>query len=56
MDVYVYLIPLTMVLVAALAAFFFWGLKNKQYEDLEGAGERMLHQDERSKIDASKNN
>ena len=45
MSDYFYLIPLALGLgVTALAAFM-WSLKSGQYDDLDGAAERILHED-----------
>jgi len=42
---YFYLIPIALGLgVTALAAFM-WSLKSGQYDDLEGAAERILHEE-----------
>ena len=44
MKDYFYLIPIALGIgVTALAAFM-WALKNGQYDDLEGAAERILHE------------
>ena len=43
MKDYFYLIPIALGIgVTALAAFM-WSLKNGQYDDLDGAAERILH-------------
>ena len=45
MTDYFYLIPIALGLgVTALAAFM-WSLKSGQYDDLDGAAERILHED-----------
>ena len=45
MKDYFYLIPIALGIgVTALAAFM-WSLKNGQYDDLEGAAERILHEE-----------
>lgn len=38
----VYLVPLALVLGGAAVGAFLWCLRSGQYEDLDGAGERML--------------
>jgi cbb3-type cytochrome oxidase maturation protein len=48
MEAYVYLIPLTIVLILGLVYLFFLALKNKQYDDLDTEGVRLIHQEERS--------
>ncbi len=40
-----YLIPVALALGAAGLATFMWSLKSGQYEDLEGAAERILSND-----------
>ena len=40
-----YLIPVALALGAAGLATFMWSLKSGQYEDLEGAAERILSYD-----------
>ncbi|MBN8995015.1 MAG: cbb3-type cytochrome oxidase assembly protein CcoS [Rhizobiales bacterium] len=42
MSVLAYLIPLSIVLGIVGLAAFLWCLKNGQYEDLDGAAERVL--------------
>ena len=46
MDVLLYLIPLALLLGCIGLIAFFWTLKSKQYEDLEGAAHRILMDDE----------
>lgn len=46
MDVLLYLIPMALLLGVVALAGFFWSLKSKQYEDLEGAAHRILLDDE----------
>ena len=58
MNILLYLIPiaLTLGLIGLLA--FLWTLKNNQYEDLKGASERILIEEEKEKneiIDQLKN-
>lgn len=42
MSALVYLIPVALGLGLASLAAFMWSLKSGQYEDLEGAGARIL--------------
>ena len=50
---YFYLIPIALCLgITALAAFM-WSLKSGQYDDLEGAAERILHQETDAPIQTS---
>ena len=48
MDVLIFLIPVALSLGLIGLAAFFWTLNNDQYEDLEGAANRILIDDERS--------
>jgi cbb3-type cytochrome oxidase maturation protein len=42
----VYLIPIALFLGALGLAGFLWSIRSGQYEDLDGAAERILHDDE----------
>ncbi len=42
MDILFLLIPLSLVLVFAIAALFWWALQNRQFDDLEQQGARIL--------------
>ena len=42
---YLFLIPVSLVLGGAGLAAFFWCLKSDQYDDLDGAAERILFDD-----------
>ena len=42
MKVLVFLIPVALLFGLAALAAFLWALKSGQYEDLDGAGERIL--------------
>jgi len=46
MSVLVYLIPLALVFGLAGLGAFVWALRSGQYEDLDGAGARILLDDE----------
>ncbi len=46
MDVLVYLIPIALALGAVGLAGFFWALRNRQFEDLDGESYRILNDDE----------
>ena len=48
MEVYIYLIPPTLLMLVIIIYIFFWALKNKQYNDLEGESFRFLNQEERN--------
>ena len=40
---YLYLIPIALGLGLTALAAFMWSLKSGQYDDLDGAAERVLH-------------
>ena len=42
-----YLIPVALALGGAGLAAFMWSLRNRQYEDLDGAAERILFDEDR---------
>ena len=42
-----YLIPVALVLGGAGLAACMWSLRNRQYEDLDGAAERILFDEDR---------
>jgi len=42
----VFLIPIALLLGAAALGTFLWSLKSGQYEDLDGAAERILIDDD----------
>ncbi|HEX6959383.1 MAG TPA: cbb3-type cytochrome oxidase assembly protein CcoS [Ferrovibrio sp.] len=46
MSVLVYLIPVSIALGAAGLLAFLWSLRSGQYQDLDGAAERVLFDDE----------
>ncbi len=46
MDGFLYLIPLSLGLGVLGLAVFFWTLRKGQYEDLDGAAERILHDED----------
>lgn len=46
METYFFLIPVSIIMgILALLAFF-WSLKTSQYDDLDGAAERVLFPDD----------
>lgn len=49
MSVLLFLIPITLALGLLGLACFLWSLKTKQYEDLDGAANRILFDDENKK-------
>ena len=46
MSSLLYLVPLALILGGVALWAFFWSLKSGQYEDLDGAAERILLDDE----------
>lgn len=46
MNVLVYLIPAALLFGLGSLVAFLWALKSGQYEDMEGAGERILMESE----------
>jgi cbb3-type cytochrome oxidase maturation protein len=46
MDEFFYLVPLSLVLGVIGLGLFLWSLRNGQYEDLDGAAERILYEDD----------
>ena len=46
MSSLVYLVPLALLLGGAALAAFLWTLRSGQYDDLRGAAERVLFDDE----------
>ncbi len=46
MDALIYLIPIALALAGAAVGAFFWTVTSGQYEDLEGAAERILLDDD----------
>lgn len=46
MSSLIFLIPIALVLGGTALGAFLWSLKSGQYEDLDGAAERILFDDE----------
>lgn len=46
MSSLIYLVPLALLLGAAGLSAFFWSLKSGQYDDLDGAAQRILMDDD----------
>ena len=46
MNVLIYLIPIALALGLIGLVSFLWALKNGQFEDLDGAAHRILHDDD----------
>lgn len=49
MEILYLLIPLSVVLVFIIAAFFWWALARGQYDDLEGPAHQILMDDDRER-------
>jgi cbb3-type cytochrome oxidase maturation protein len=47
MTILLYLIPIALCLGALGLAAFLWSLRSGQYEDLDGAAQRILFDDDR---------
>jgi cbb3-type cytochrome oxidase maturation protein len=47
MEILYLLIPLSVVLVFAVGAAFWWALQAGQFDDLDGPGHRILMDDDR---------
>lgn len=43
MDILYLLIPMSVLLVFALGAVFWWALSHRQFDDLDEASERILN-------------
>ena len=50
MTVLIFLIPITLGLSLLGLCCFLWSIKSKQYEDLKGAANRILFEDEESDV------
>lgn len=48
MEILYLLIPVSVILVFAIAVAFWWSVKSGQFDDLEGPGFRILMDDDRS--------
>jgi cbb3-type cytochrome oxidase maturation protein len=51
MSILVYLVPAALLLGGLGLAAFMWSLRSGQYEDLEGAAERILYDDDKPEGD-----
>jgi cbb3-type cytochrome oxidase maturation protein len=54
MNSLIFLIPLALALGAVALGAFMWSLRSGQYEDLDGAAERILFDDDESGGEAPK--
>ena len=48
MDILYLLVPLSLVLVFAIGALFWWALDSGQFDDLEGPAHRILMDDDKT--------
>lgn len=46
MDVMEFLLPIALLLSLLGLAFFIWSIRARQYDDLDGAAQRILMEDE----------
>lgn len=46
-DGYFFLIPIALAMGAVGLAVFLWSVRTGQYDDLEGAAQRILYQDDK---------
>jgi cbb3-type cytochrome oxidase maturation protein len=46
MNVLVYLVPMALILGLTALGAFFWSIRTRQYEDMEGAALRVLTDDD----------
>lgn len=53
MTDFFYLIPISIILGAAGLAIFLWTLRDGQYDDLNGAAERILYEEDEPRRDRS---
>jgi cbb3-type cytochrome oxidase maturation protein len=51
MSDFFFLIPVSVVLGAAGLAIFLWTLRDGQYDDLDGAAQRILYEDDEPRPD-----
>ena len=51
MSEFFYLIPISVILGAAGLVIFLWTLRDGQYEDLDGAAQRILYEEDEPRVD-----
>jgi len=49
MEILYLLVPLAMLLVAAMVAIFFWAVRSGQFDDMEGPAHRIIMDDDSPK-------
>lgn len=47
MSDYLFLVPISLIMGLVGLLAFMWALRNEQYDDLDGAAERILHAEDR---------
>ncbi len=53
MEVIYLLIPISLMLIAVIVYFLFWGIRSGQFDDMEGSGYQILMDDDKEVISAS---
>ena len=48
MEIIYLLIPISLLLVAAIIYFLFWAIRSGQFDDLEGSGYQILMDDDKT--------
>lgn len=56
MDVFIYLFPFTILISLIGIIFLLWSIKNGQFDDMDGASQRMLNNNDRSSINDNRIN
>jgi cbb3-type cytochrome oxidase maturation protein len=54
MEILYLLVPISLLLVFAIGALFWWSLRGGQFDDLEGPGYRVLMDDEAASAEKSR--
>jgi cbb3-type cytochrome oxidase maturation protein len=49
MDVFIYFIPITILIASVMLVVLLWSIKSNQYDDLKQKGDNLLFIDERDK-------
>jgi len=56
LEILFLLIPLAIIIAFVIAAFFFWSVKNGQFDDLQGPAHSILMDDDSPENSTPKNN
>jgi cbb3-type cytochrome oxidase maturation protein len=51
MDVFIYFIPITIVIASVILIALLWSIRNNQYDDVRNRGDNILFINERDKGD-----